>query len=60
MENTNRCENAARAYEERKRMRKLAGINENSGNIRPEIKDQIDQLVNNINALADGIRRRSK
>ena len=58
MENTNRCENAARAYEERKRMRKLAGINENSGNIRPEIKDQIDQLVNNINALADGIRRR--
>jgi hypothetical protein len=41
-------------------MRKLAGINENTGNIRPEIKDQIDQLVNNINALADGIRRRSK
>jgi hypothetical protein len=60
MENTNRCEKAARAYEERKRMRKLAGINENTGNIRPEIKDQIDQLVNNINALADGIRRRSK
>jgi hypothetical protein len=58
MENINRCENAARAYEERKRMRKLAGINENTGNIRPEIKDQIDQLVNNINALADGIRRR--
>ena len=57
MKEENRCETAARSYEERKRMKKLAGINENSGNIRPEIKNQIDQLVNNINALSDEIRR---
>ena len=58
MKKENRCETAARAYEERKRMKKLAGINENSNNIRPEIKDQIDQLVNNINTLADEFKRR--
>jgi hypothetical protein len=60
MKQENRCETAARAYEERKRMRKLAGINENSGNIRPEVKAQIDLLVNNINKIADELRGRIK
>jgi hypothetical protein len=58
MKQENRCETAARAYEERKRMRKLAGINENSGNIRPEVKAQIDLLVNNINKIADELHKR--
>ena len=53
-------EKAARDYEERKRIRKLAGLKENTENIRPEIKDQIDQLADNIKYIADEIRKRNK
>jgi uncharacterized protein YdhG (YjbR/CyaY superfamily) len=53
-------EKAARDYEERKRMRKLAGLKENTESIRPEIKDQIDQLADNIKYIADEIRKRNK
>jgi DNA-binding ferritin-like protein len=51
-------EQAALEYENRKRMQKLAGIKEEKGGIRPEIKNQIDQLVTNIKNIADEIRKR--
>jgi len=48
---------AAIEYETKKRMKKLAGIKEEKTGIRPEIKNQIDQLVNNIKTIADEIRK---
>jgi hypothetical protein len=60
MENTNRCENAARAYEERKRMRKLAGITEQNDGIDPEFKAKVQKLGDGIKTLTDELRRRRK
>jgi len=56
MKQDNMCETAAKVYEERKRMKKLAGISESRDGIRPEIKAQIDQLANNIKQIADELR----
>jgi hypothetical protein len=54
------CEKAGRDYEERKRMRKLAGIQEEKKGIDPEFKAKVDQLANNIKFIADEIRKRNK
>jgi hypothetical protein len=52
------CEKAGRDYEERKRMRKLAGIQEEKKGIDPEFKAKVDKLANNIIELTDEIKRR--
>jgi hypothetical protein len=60
MKEENRCETAARLYEERKRMKKLAGIQEEKKGIDPEFKEKVDQLAKNIKFIADEIRKRNK
>jgi hypothetical protein len=60
MKEENRCETAARSYEERKRMKKLAGIQEEKKGIDPEFKEKVDQLAKNIKFIADEIRKRNK
>ena len=60
MKQENRCETAARAYEERKSMRKLAGINEQNDGIDPEFKAKVQKLGDGIKTLTDELRRRSK
>ena len=60
MKQENRCETAARAYEERKRMRKLAGINEQNDGIDPEFKAKVQQLGDGIKTLTDELRKKSK
>ncbi len=57
MENTNRCEKAARAYEERKRMRKLAGITEQNDGIDPEFKAKVKELCEGIKTFIDKLKR---
>ena len=54
------CEKAGRDYEERKRMKKLAGIQEEKKGIDPEFKEKVDQLAKNIKFIADEIRKRNK
>jgi len=54
------CEKAGRDYEERKRMRKLAGIQEEKKGIDHEFKEKVDQLAKNIKFIADEIRKRNK
>jgi DNA-binding ferritin-like protein len=54
------CEKATSDYEERKRMRKLAGIQEEKKEIDPEFKEKVDQLAKNIKYIADEIRKRNK
>lgn len=58
MKKENRCETAARAYEERKRMKKLAGINEQSMGVDPEFKEKVRKLGDGIKNLTDEVRRR--
>ena len=58
MKQENRCETAARAYEERKRMRKLAGITEQNDGIDPEFKAKVQKLADGINMLTDELRKR--
>jgi hypothetical protein len=53
-------EKAARDYEERKRMRKLAGIQEEKEGVDPEFKEKVDKLAKNIKFIADEIRKRNK
>jgi len=60
MKKENRCETAARTYEEKKRMKKLAGIQENRGGIRDNIKSQIDKLANDIKNIANELRGRNQ
>ena len=60
MKEENRCETAARSYEERKRMKKLAGIQEEKKDIDPEFKEKVDQLAKNIKFIADEIRKSNK
>jgi hypothetical protein len=60
MKKENRCETAARAYEERKRMKKLAGINEQNVGVDPEFKAKVQKLGDGIKALTDELRRRNK
>jgi hypothetical protein len=60
MKEENRCETAARSYEKRKRMKKLAGIQEEKKGIDPEFKEKVDQLAKNIKFIADEIRKRNK
>lgn len=57
MKQENRCETAARAYEERKRMRKLAGITEQNDGIDPEFKAKVQKLVDGINTIANELRK---
>lgn len=52
------CEKAGRDYEERKRMKKLAGIQEEKKGVDPEFKEKVDKLANNIIELTDEIKRR--
>jgi hypothetical protein len=52
-------EKAARDYEERKRMRKLAGIQEEKKGIDPEFKAKVDQLANNIIELTNELKQRN-
>jgi hypothetical protein len=54
------CEKAGKDYEERKRMKKLAGIQEEKKGIDPEFKEKVDQLAKNIKFIADEIRKRNK
>jgi hypothetical protein len=58
MKQENRCETAARAYEERKRMRKLAGITEQNDGIDSEFKAKVQKLADGINMLTDELRKR--
>jgi hypothetical protein len=51
-------EKAARDYEERKRMKKLAGIQEEKKGIDPEFKEKVDKLANGIIELANELKRR--
>ena len=51
-------EKAARDYEERKRMKKLAGIQEEKKSIDLEFKEKVDKLTNGIIELANEIKRR--
>ena len=60
MNKQNRCETATRAYEERKRMKKLAGINEQNVGVDPEFKAKVQKLGDGIKALTDELRRRNK
>ena len=53
-------EKAAIGYEERKRMKKLAGIQEEKKDIDPEFKEKVDQLAKNIKFIADEIRKSNK
>jgi hypothetical protein len=52
------CEKAGRDYEERKRMRKLAGIQEEKKGIDPEFKAKVDKLADGIIKLTDELKRR--
>ena len=54
------CEKAGRDYEERKRMKKLAGIQEEKKGIDPEFKEKVDQLAKNIKYIADEFRKKNK
>jgi hypothetical protein len=60
MNEENRCETAARSYEERKRMKKLAGINEQNVGVDPEFKEKVQKLGDGIKSLTDELRRRNK
>jgi hypothetical protein len=51
-------EKSGRDYEERKRMRRLAGIQEEKKGVDPEFKEKVDKLANNIIKLTDEIKRR--
>lgn len=51
-------EKAGRDYEERKRMRKLAGIQEEKKGIDPEFKAKVDKLADGIIKLTDELKRR--
>ena len=53
-------EKAVIGYEERKRMKKLAGIQEEKKGIDPEFKEKVDQLAKNIKFIADEIRKSNK
>lgn len=53
------CEKAVRDYEERKRMKQLAGIQEEKKGIDPEFKEKVDKLANNIIELTDEVKRRT-
>jgi hypothetical protein len=53
------CEKAGRDYEERKRMRKLAGIQEEKKGIDSEFKVKVDQLANNIIELTNELKQRN-
>ena len=52
------CEKAGRDYEEKKRMRKLAGIQEEKKGIDPEFKAKVDKLADGIIKLTDELKRR--
>ena len=52
------CEKAGRDYEERKRMRKLAGIQEEKEGVDPEFKEKVDKLANGIIELTNELKRR--
>ena len=54
------CEKAGRDYEERKRMKKLAGIQEEKKGIDPEFKAKVDKLADGIIKLTDELKRRRK
>ena len=60
MNEENRCETAARSYEERKLMKKLAGINEQNVGVDPEFKEKVQKLGDGIKSLTDELRRRNK
>jgi hypothetical protein len=51
-------EKAARDYEERKRMKKLAGIQEEKEGVDPEFKEKVDKLANGIIELTNELKRR--
>lgn len=52
------CEKAGRDYEERKRMKKLAGIQEEKKGIDPEFKEKVDKLADGIKKITDELKRR--
>lgn len=52
------CEKAGRDYEEKKRMKKLAGIKEEKTGINPEFKAKVDKLADGIIKLTDELKRR--
>jgi len=60
MKKENRCETIVKAYEERRRMQKLAGISEQNDGIDPEFKLKVEKLGDGIKTLTDELRRRSK
>ena len=58
MKQENKCETAAKAYEERKRMRKLAGISEQNDGIDPEFKAKVHALGDGIKKLTNILRNK--
>jgi hypothetical protein len=56
MNNKGIYEKAAIGFNEKKRMKKLAGIQENKKTLSPEFKEKIDQLAINSRKDLDGIK----
>lgn len=56
MENKGIYEKAAINFNEKKRMKKLAGIQENKKTLSPEFKEKIDQLAINSRKDLDEIK----
>ena len=60
MKKESRCETAAKAYEAKKRMQKLAGISEQGGGVSPEFKEKVHALGDGIKKLTDILKNKTK
>lgn len=58
MKEDQKSENIAKAYESKKRMKKLEGISETKTKLNPEFKVMVDKMVKGLNDIADEIERR--
>jgi len=54
----NRFENIVKEYEEKKRLQELANVNKKQTGIRPNVKEKINQLVQNMKNFANEISKR--
>ena len=54
----NKFENIIKEYEEKKRLQELADVKDKKNGIRPNVKEKIDQLVQNFKNLANEVSKR--
>lgn len=54
----NKFENIIKEYEEKKRLQELADVKDKKNGVRPNVKEKIDQLVQNFKNLANEISKR--